>query len=215
MSKNLAETIDEFDVTPEFLYGTACHEAGHAVALFIAAQCMKLPARDVLVGMRVDKNGDGFLSDFHGRRVDDSQGLFTMASIWTDKLKFFANMSKDEKKEYAEILEMHAIVLLSGPYAEATNEHGLSSASLDINMDTGRGDLYGVDKVSKVISSFHLPHSFFPARSWIQLRMEARALVRHNWTAIEAIAARLYEKGELSGQEAYDIFVVNPVTLAA
>lgn len=204
-----------YEVTQEVLYGAACHEAGHAVALFLAAQCLNLPARNVLIGMRVDKNGDGFLLDFHGRRMDDNRGLITAASTWTDKLRFFGNMSRDEKKQYAETLEMHALVLLSGPYAEATNERGLSSASLDINMDTGRGDLREVDKVSKVISSFHLPHSFFPARSWIQLRTEARALVRHNWTAIEAIAARLYEKGELSGQEAYEIFAFTHAALAA
>lgn len=203
------------DVTRECLYGAACHEAGHAVALFLAAQRLNLPARDVLIGMRVDKNGDGFLLDFHGRRMDDNVGLITAASIWTDKLKFFGNMSRDEKKQYAETLEMHALFLLSGPYAEATNRRGLSSASLDIDKDTGRVDLRAVNKVSKVISSFHLPHSFFPARSCIQLRMEARAIVRHNWTTIESIGARLYEKGELSGHEAYDIFAATCAKQAA
>ncbi|MFK3848129.1 hypothetical protein ACI2J5_01345 [Agrobacterium pusense] len=195
-----------YDVTREFLYGAACHEAGHAAALFTAADYFGLTGRDVLTGLRIDKDGNGFIVDFHGNRVEECRGLFTMSRTWIGELTLVSGATIEVKKHYAKILEAHALILLAGPYASAINERGLPDFCLDVDMDTARSDLHKVDQISRAISDLDLPFSSFYRRSWLQLRMDAHDLVHQNWTAIEAIAARLYEKGELSGQEAYDIF---------
>ncbi|NUL16204.1 hypothetical protein HUN27_05085 [Agrobacterium tumefaciens] len=209
MPANTANTV-VFNTSPEFIYSTACHEAGHAVAMFVAAIEFGLDVSNVVKGIRVDITGVGYLTDFNGDRQENCRGLVTCDDIWFDLIKRRDLVTIGEKQNHAHMLEMHTIAILAGPFAEAISQRREEPLKTE-----NPSDFLEVEKISKRISSLNLPYSAFFRRSWTDLLRDACALVTGNWPAIEAMAQRLVVEGELSGKDALEILSASPVKLAA
>lgn len=154
----------------------AYHEAGHVVACYL----LHIPFINVSIIKNEDSNGRFEIGMNHLNAV--AHKLFTASRLDTNGLKFLYNDFIMYLSGYAAVE-----VLTDRPY------------KFD-NRDLVKGS--DIRKVSDDLLTLGYTDQTDKVN---ELRSEALTLVKQNWAAVEAVAAALLEKKELSSKQAREI----------